>query len=260
MSERADFLLEIGCEDLPPSDLNLIKSKVAETIKFLIIDSLKYQKNIAFDDTIILKSTVDARLHGEMKLGYSGTSRRIVIVGRNIPNSTNESSTEVYGPTKDQGKNKDGSWSNAAIGFAKKSGVELSQLELKEFNGIEKWYVKKLIPSKLLSDLLPHFINEAIFYLSSGQVKSNELMRRMRWGSSIFYFPRPIRWIVALFGSQVIDFEVAGVRSGNQSVGHRFLALEPFTVTSVEQYLQELSNRYVVLDGGNGDAHTRARG
>jgi glycyl-tRNA synthetase beta chain len=220
MSERADFLLEIGCEDLPAGDLASALTYLGKSLSERLNSTLPHEK-----------------------IEFYGTARRLSLTVAAMALSTEEKSELVTGPPEAAAKDRDGNWTQTALGFARKFGIPVEELTIVEDKGTRKLACKKVIPSVPANELIPTKVTD----LLDGLVK--QLNRTMRWGSGDFTFPRPIRWIVALLGSQVIDFDIAGVRSGNTSYGHHFLAPEPFTVTSVDQYLQELSQRYVVLDG-----------
>ncbi|MBI3638349.1 glycine--tRNA ligase subunit beta, partial [Candidatus Wolfebacteria bacterium] len=81
----------------------------------------------------------------------------------------------------------------------------------------------------------------------SKAIPSISFPKSMRWNVFNIRFARPIRWALALYGSDVINFELDGVKSGNVSYGHRFLSPEKFAVADFNQYLSELKNRFVVI-------------
>ncbi len=225
MSECADFLLEIGCEDLPTLSIKSIRERIKTHF-----------------DNYLLRFSIVPEDYSQVYV----TSRRVILLQKGMPLKSEDLFIPHEGPPELMGKNADGTWSKAAVGFANKYKITPDELSLLDIGGVRKWYYKEMIKSQPTDVVLTKILNELfrdLYY---------ELPNKMIWGNidpKEFAFPRPIRWIITLLGSQVIDFEIAGVRSGNTSVGHRFLAPEPFTVTSVEQYLSELAKRYVVLDG-----------
>jgi glycyl-tRNA synthetase beta chain len=70
----------------------------------------------------------------------------------------------------------------------------------------------------------------------------------MRWGNGSLHFARPISWIMALFGDEIVQFELDGIRSGNMTKGHRFLSPASFQIKSIDSYMRLLENNFVVLD------------
>ena len=89
-------------------------------------------------------------------------------------------------------------------------------------------------------DVLAGFLPEAIARIP--------FQKKMRWGEGTFEFGRPIHWIVALFGDEVIHFDAAGVSSGNVSMGHRFLSAGKTPITDASRYVEEMRSAYVIVD------------
>jgi glycyl-tRNA synthetase beta chain len=134
------------------------------------------------------------------------TPRRLVVRATGLPDRTPDQEQLVKGPPLSAGD-------KAAAGFAKKQGVELSAMQK-----VGDYYeLRKQIPGRAVRDLLAESLPTSILGI--------QWPKTMYWGTKGSpRFIRPIRWIVALLGNEVIDFEVAGVKSGNLSRGHRVLA------------------------------------
>lgn len=194
-----DFLLEIGTEEIPHW---MIPAALAQLQKL---------------DLLGATPRVDA------------TPRRLVVQAFGVPDRTPDREEIVKGPPVASGE-------KAAVGFAKKQGVDPSEVKV---NG--KYYeLNKRIPGRLAVDLLSAGLPSAILGL--------QWPKTMFWtgGKTGPRFIRPIRWIVALLGDQVIPFEIAGVKSGNVTRGHRILGSPSIPVTTAN-YEAELRKNFVIL-------------
>ncbi|MBZ5600690.1 MAG: glycine--tRNA ligase subunit beta [Acidobacteriia bacterium] len=156
------------------------------------------------------------------------TPRRLVVKAGGVPERTPDQELVVKGPPLSAGE-------KAAAGFAKKQGVELSAMQK-----IGDYYeLRKTVPGRPSIDILAEYLPAAIVGL--------------QWPKTMYWtakhgprFIRPIRWIVALLDDQVIPFEIAGVKSGNVSRGHRQLGAAAIPVT-VENYNEQLRKNFVLL-------------
>ncbi len=88
--------------------------------------------------------------------------------------------------------------------------------------------------------LLPELLQSLIVGLS--------FPKSMRWGNNQLTFARPIQWLVALFGQEVLPISHEGIASGNLTRGHRFLANEQFALQSAASYIDQLAEKYVLVD------------
>jgi glycyl-tRNA synthetase beta chain len=171
------------------------------------------------------------------------TPRRLVVRAEGLLEREPNSEERVWGPSKNAP-------APAIAGFAKKQGVTSEQLEILSDGKTGKYSYLRCTPGRatkdVLADALPTLILKTPF------------PKTMYWpGKGGPRFVRPIRWIVALLGSEVIPFEIAGVRSGNQSSGHRKLGAARFPVTC-ETYEQKLRENYVILSADERRARIRA--
>src|SRR5690606_31283676 len=132
-----------------------------------------------------------------------------------------------------------GNWSKAALGFARSQGVEPESLYFKELSGVEYVYAKKSSIGVETQAMLSQGFTDVITSMS--------FPKNMRWGSYEMRFVRPIRWLVALYGNEVVSLELAGVTSGRVSRGHRFLGDEA-VIESAEQYVEQLRKQQVIVD------------
>ncbi len=192
-----DFLLEIGTEEIPHW---MIPSAVAQLEKL---------------DLFGAAPKVDA------------TPRRLVVRATGLPDMTSSVTQLVQGPAASAGE-------KAAAGFAKKQGVNVSDLQ--QQNG--KYVFSKEIKGQPVRELLAQSLPAAVLGL--------QWPKTMFWEPSGARFIRPIRWLVALLGDQVIPFEIAGVKSGNVTKGHRKLGSSSIPVTFAN-YENELRRNFVIL-------------
>ncbi len=159
------------------------------------------------------------------------TPRRLVVRGVNLPERTPDTQQIIKGPPVAGGD-------KAREGFAKKNGVELDHV-VKDETG-KYWVLAKHTPGRIVSDILAETL--------PGFILGLQWPKSMYWagGKTGPRFIRPIRWIVALIGGQVVPFEVAGVQSGNLTRGHRKLGAASIAVT-IANYEADLKKNFVML-------------
>ena len=157
------------------------------------------------------------------------TPRRLVVRAKGLPERTPDQEQVVKGPPVSAGE-------KAAAGFAKKQGVGLSVMT----KAGEYYELRKQVPGRAVRDLLAESLPQTILGL--------QWPKTMYWtgGKSGPRFIRPIRWILALLGADVIPFAVAGVSSGNVTKGHRKLGSSSIAVTTAN-YEGELRKNFVIL-------------
>jgi len=178
-----------------------------------------------------------------------GTPRRIVL---HIPHlaAMQETKTEtLVGPPKQAAYDDEGNPTQAAIGFAKSQGVDLSEIQIQDAATLgpaakgkkgDYLVLKKEKPGEATARLLMILIPEMIARLT--------FPRSMRWNASGVAFVRPIRSLLAIYDGKVIPFSYAGVSTGDQSHGHRIMAPESFPVKDFESYREGLRKRFVLID------------
>lgn len=214
-----ELLFEIGTEEIPSDYLD---------------DALDALKRLA--ETLLREH----RIGGAENLEVFGTPRRLVLVGSALEEKQADSVQELVGPPKKAAYDAQGKPTKAALGFAQKQGVSVEQLEILETPKGEYLFVKRKTVGRptghVLAEVLPKLI-AAIPWPKS-----------MRWGSQSFSFVRPIHWILALFNGRVIPMEIAGIRSGDATRGHRFMAPGEVTVENFRDFEDKLKARYVLID------------
>ena len=166
------------------------------------------------------------------------TPRRLVFWHREFKVVQDDKEQELWGAPINIAY-KDGQPTGAVNGFAKKCGVEISELQRNTRGNQEFLYYKSTVEGKKSSELLSAMVNEFISKLNFG--------KSMRWGSRKDSFIRPIRGLSIVLGDDVIDGELFGVQSKKQSFGHRMVSYEPFTFDFAGDYFCKLEKHGVVL-------------
>jgi len=215
----AELLLEIGTEEIPSGYLE---------------NGLRELNRLA--DACLKENRIE--IAGGI-FTY-GTPRRLVLIGKAIAEKQEDLVQEVTGPPKSVAYDEEGRPTKAALGFAAKQGVPVEDLEFIETPKGEYLFVKRRIQGRLTKDILA----EALPKLISGI----PWPKSMRWGTVGFPFVRPIHWVLALLNGEVIPFEVADVKSGNTTRGHRFMSPEAMEIYDVPDYLQGMEQGFVIID------------
>lgn len=210
--ELRTLAFEIGTEEIPAFDLaNAIKQLSGMVPKLL-------------DDAAIP--------HGEVRLFSS--PRRIITVVEGIPAATEEKNEVFKGPSAKIAFDEDGNPTKAAQGFARGKGIDPADLVVED----GYVYARTCTPSIQVVTLVPSVLD--------GIIRGISWPRSQRWGSQSEHFVRPVRWIVALFGDEVVDFEYAGLKASRFTCGHRFLAPGPFEVATADALVDVVRGAFVV--------------
>lgn len=209
-----DLLLEIGTEEIPA----------------------KFMPGILQQLETVIKSRFQDQRIGYSELRALGTPRRMVLIVRDMADIQQDKTSENRGPSLKVAFDAEGKATKAAEGFARGQGVAADQLVVKE------GYVYAIVheTGKPVKDILPTLLPEIITSLN--------FPKSMRWADLDFRFVRPIRWLVALLGSEVIPFTITEVTTGNISRGHRFLSKGDIYVKDADDYLSKLAENHVMVD------------
>jgi glycyl-tRNA synthetase beta chain len=215
------FLLEIGCEEIPD---------------WMIVPALKNLQEL------LEKVISEHNLSGQVAW-TDATPRRLVIYVEGLNSRQEDSEEMVMGPPKSAGP-------GAVTGFAKKMGVDQSALKILKSGKGEYYSIVKAVVGRetkaILAEALPGVISKIYF------------PKTMYWtGKNGFRFIRPIRWLVALLGEELVEFELAGVKSGNVTRGHRKLGSSAIPVT-IDNYREELKKNFVLIMASERRAKIRA--
>lgn len=169
-----------------------------------------------------------------------GTPRRLIL---SLPQLAPQQETRietVSGPAKKVGFDPQGNPTSAALGFAKSQGVAVSELKVRQTEKGEYLFVEREVRGEATTILLKKILPE-IF-------SSLDFPRSMRWNGEGVAFVRPIRWIVALYGGEVVPFSYAGVKADRISYGHRILSPGPFRVADFSDYRKKIRKASVLID------------
>lgn len=213
-----DLLLEIGAEEIParflPSALQQLKEKAR---------SLLEEYRLTFEDVLTYASP-----------------RRLVLLIKGLQEEQKDLVEKKKGPSKEAAFDEEGNPTRAALGFASKMGLDVKDLKLEATEKGEYLVAMQKIPGKktkeVLLELLPLLI------------KSLTFPKNMYWEESRVRFARPIRWLLCLYGKEIIPFTYAGLKAGNTTRGHRFLCPGPVLIESPEQYISSLEKSGVIVD------------
>lgn len=210
-------LVEIGTEELPPKALQTLAGHFASGLG----DALR-----------------EAQLApGEVEV--FATPRRLALLLREVPLQQADRAIDKRGPALAAAFDADGNPTRAALGFAASCGVDIDQLERRETDKGSWLYFQSTQAGQRLADLLPELVEGALARLP--------IPRRMRWGTRSDEFVRPVKWWVLMIDSEVVDAELFGLRSSNQTRGHRFHAPEPIVLGSATDYASLLRSQGLVV-------------
>jgi glycyl-tRNA synthetase beta chain len=212
-----DFLLEIGCEEIPARMIDAASLELRERVKKLLDRE---------------------RLLPAGALTYLDTPRRLAVLAADIPSSQPDVVEEQTGPSVAIAF-KDGQPTPAAHAFAKKNGVDVSQLQRTTTAKGEYLVARVTKKGRSAADILAGALPK--------EIAAIYWPKNMYWRKPNERFVRPVRWLVAMLDSAVIPLEFDGVRAGKQSRGHRILADGPVTISRAgSPYIEELEKAKVI--------------
>ncbi len=216
----ADLLFEIGCEEIPAKML----ARQLEDLPKLVEQRL-----------------AAARLEHK-GIRVLGTPRRLAVIVKALADRQPDLNEEVVGPPVGAAFAADGTLTKAGQGFAAKNGVAPESLQKREVAGKKGQYVVAVrnVVGQDTRGLLPALLAEI-----AGAIA---WPKSQRWGWTETTFVRPVQWLVALFGGEVIPLSWAALTAGRQSRGHRFLANTQIEIANADAYVEALRAAHVVVD------------
>ena len=216
----ADFLVEIGTEELPPKAL----LRLSNAFRDEILSQLKAEQ-LSFDEVESFASP-----------------RRLAVTISNLEEQTPTKEVVAWGPPTKVAFDDDGNPTRAAEAFASKNGIAVNDLKNNVDNDgkQDKLCFRATEAGRNTAELIGPIIETALNALP--------VPKRMRWGANREEFVRPIHWIVMLLGSSTINAKVMGITSGNTSRGHRFHSTGEITISSPADYQETLRDAYVIVD------------
>lgn len=214
----ADLLFEIGTEEIPAG--------------FILPALEQFQQNFI-------------RLAAELQLGYVqvkvvGTPRRLTLLVQELMERQPDRREELLGPSAKAGLGADGKFSKAAQGFARSKGADVSALQVVTTPKGDYLMLIREVAGIATRELLPDLL--------TGLMGDFSFPKSMKWGANTSSFARPIQWLLALYGQEVVQLNRDGIVAGAQSRGHRFLAPASFQVQSMATYEQQLADADVIVD------------
>ncbi|HEY5517258.1 MAG TPA: glycine--tRNA ligase subunit beta [Coriobacteriia bacterium] len=218
MTASRDLVFEIGVEEIPSGPL------------YAATTQLKSLAAVAFKD---------ARLECE-QIDVFGAPRRLVLVVQGLSERQDDLDMRAKGPALRGAYNEDGTPTKAALGFARGKGVDVADLVRDTENGGEYVYAVIRADGLPAMDVLPGLLAR----LASGL----DWPKSQRWGTGDTRFIRPVRWLLALYGAEVVPVVFAGLTGGRVTFGHRFLTPGPIEVPDVGDYFEALRRGRVMVD------------
>ena len=210
MSETADLLVEIGTEELPPKTLR----KLSESFGVALCDRL------------------EAKILGAHQGTVYATPRRLAVLVPEVPTNQPDRDIERRGPALDAAFDAQGNPTKAAEGFARSCGVAVDHLDRYE-TADGRWLLfRSTAVGESTLSLLPAIVEEALARIP--------IARRMRWSNLDLEFVRPVHWITLLYGSDSVEVDIMGVRSGGNTYGHRFHHPQSVALSEPSAYAKTL--------------------
>ncbi|MBN8412818.1 glycine--tRNA ligase subunit beta [Halomonas cupida] len=211
------LLVELGVEELPPGAIDTLSDAFAEGIR---------------------RGLVDADVDFQAIAAYA-SPRRLAVTVEALADKQPDREIEKRGPAL-AAAFKDGEPTKAAQGFARSCGVEVDQLiHLETDKGTWLGFREQQQGESTVA-LLPAIIDKAVSALP--------VPKNMRWGASRVEFSRPVHWLVALYGDEVVPATVLGLEAGRDTRGHRFHAPEAISLGHADDYLKALEDAWVLAD------------
>ncbi len=218
----SDFLLEIGTEELPPSDLDAAIQQLSASLQQLLQAEHLEHRGVT----------------------VQGTPRRLVALVSALAPKQPDLNQVVKGPPAARAFGADGTPTPAAEGFARGQGLSASALKIETIDGGEYAVARVARKGRYAAEVLAEKLPELIAAL--------KFEKSMRWNASGAVFSRPVRWLLALHGDALVPFEYAGLHSAKNSRGLRLSAVRPgaeqFAVTNAKDYVSKLKKQGILLD------------
>jgi glycyl-tRNA synthetase beta chain len=220
--QRADLLIELGCEELPPKSLPKLGSA--------LFDGFLAQ---------LEKSEISFKADSS-RVFY--TPRRLVLLIDDVAHGQPDQVLERKGPALAAAFDADNQPTPAAMGFARSVGKDVAELDTIKTDKGEWLYCRVEKPGQALEDLLFPMLEKALSTLP--------VAKPMRWASNDFSFIRPVHWLVTMHGSRVIEGALFGLDAGNTTRGHRIHSPGPHEIPTAGEFEQVLESAFVILDQG----------
>lgn len=216
MTSTRTFALEIGSEEIPAFDL---------------ADATKQMHKLVPD--VLDRAGIE---HGDVEI-YTSPRRQIFVV-KDVAESTKALTEKFRGPSLKVALDEAGKPTKALEGFARSKGVAIEDLTREGEGDKCAFYAVVNTPERPVFDMLGAVCLDVI--------NGIKWPKSMNWGSTKEVYSRPIRWLCALFGSNVVKFDYANITSGNTTIGHRFLNPGPHVVKSADDLVSTVESANVI--------------
>ena len=214
-----DLLIELGTEELPPKALASLSA--------------------ALTDEFVRQLDEAGLNHGNVE--RFAAPRRLALLVRDLDEKQADRDIERQGPAVQAAFDNDGNPTKAAQGFAASLGLTVDQLGRQDTGKGERLVAQITEKGKSAAELVPTFFTQAIQKLP--------IPKRMRWGKRKVQFVRPAHWLVALFGDEVVPFELLDLQAGRTSYGHRFHAPGAIELATASEYAERMEkDGHVIAD------------
>ena len=218
------LLIELGTEELPPKSLRKLGNAFSSSLRHSLQESglIENEESLAADNLL-------------------ATPRRLAFKLDNVLSTQPDQEVQRKGPAVKAAFKEDGSPTPAVIGFSKSCGVEVEALERRETEKGEWLFFNQTVAGKSISEIVQAALDTAI--------KSLPIAKRMRWGDKQVEFVRPVHWLVAMHGDEILPIQTLGLTASNQTQGHRFHSHGGITIDSADRYVSTLQQQgSVVVD------------
>jgi glycyl-tRNA synthetase beta chain len=215
--KTATLLIEIGCEEIPARMIPAAVAQFGERI-LALLDQRKFAHGIATT---------------------WGGSRRLAVSIDAVQCRQADREETVLGPPAKIGLDSEGQLTKAAIGFAQKKGISPETLETIKTDKGDYLGFEHSVAGQALGEILAGSF--------SSLVEKLFFPKMMRWGSGEYRWVRPVHWLVAMHGPEILPLSLFGVSAGSSSMGHRFLSSGAVDIDRPENYLKRLEDALVVV-------------
>lgn len=213
---KQSLLLEIGLEEIPARFVRASSEQLRERMQDFLVEN-----RVEFKDIEIFS-----------------TPRRLAVLVNEIADKQSDLVKKAKGPARKIAQDAEGNWTKAATGFARGQGVDVDDLYFETLKGVDYIYANK----EMLGEPTEYVLKNL-----SDVITSMHFPVTMHWADHSFEYIRPIHWIVALLGDEIVPFNLLDVQSGRVSQGHRFLG-EAATIANATDYEAALEKEFVVTD------------
>ena len=217
-TQTQHLLFELGTEELPAGPLQ----SMAIALETAIADGLS-DNGLSFEG-----------------IEWFATPRRLAVLVSGLLTCAEDREQEILGPPAAAAKSDDGGWTAAALGFAKKNGVNADTLQIIDTDKGPRVGLIKREQGASAAAVAPEVLAQAVAAIP--------IAKRMRWGRERHEFLRPVQWVVALLDNTIVPVEVLGLSAGRETRGHRFHAPQALILEHAKDYRDALFEKRVIVD------------